>query len=69
MIHFWEQPEEWELYDLETDPDEMRNLIGQRTHEIRIRELRSRLDELRRETGDFEPPGPAGTVVPCINKL
>src|SRR5918992_81042 len=53
LIHFWEQPEEWELYDLETDPDEMRNLIGQRTHEPRVRELRSRLDALRRETSDF----------------
>src|SRR5687768_17450853 len=26
LIHFWEQPEEWELYDLHADPDEMQNL-------------------------------------------
>jgi len=69
LIHFWEQPEEWELYDLETDPDEMRNLFGQRAQETRVRDLRHRLDALRRETGDFDPPGPAGTVAPCINKL
>jgi arylsulfatase A-like enzyme len=69
LIHFWEQPEEWELYDLESDPDETRNLIGQRTHETRVRELRSRLEALRKETADFDPPGPAGTVAPCINKL
>ncbi|CAN5710324.1 sulfatase [soil metagenome] len=67
LIHFWEQPEEWELYDLETDPDEMRNLIGQRAQETRVRDLRHRLDALRRETADFDPPGPAGTVAPCIN--
>jgi arylsulfatase A-like enzyme len=69
LIHFWEQPEEWELYDLESDPDEMRNLIGQRTHETRVRELRSRLEALRKETADFDPPGPVGTVAPCISKL
>jgi arylsulfatase A-like enzyme len=68
LIHFWEQPEEWELYDLESDPDEMRNLIGQRTHETRVRELRSRLDALRRETADFDPPGPVGTVGPCYQQ-
>lgn len=69
LIHFWEQPEEWELYDLETDPDEMRNLIGERAYETRVRELRSRLDALRRETADFDPPGPGGIVAPCISKL
>jgi len=68
LIHFWEQPEEWELYDLESDPDEMRNLIGQRTHETRVRELRSRLDALRRETADFDPPGPVGTVGLCYQQ-
>ena len=52
LIHFWEQPEEWELYDLENDPDEVRNLYGQSAHEKRVRDLRSRMDALRRETGD-----------------
>jgi arylsulfatase A-like enzyme len=66
LIHFWEQPEDWELYDLQSDPDEMKNLYGQRDHEKRVRELRSRLDFLRRETGDIDPPGPLPVAAPCV---
>jgi arylsulfatase A-like enzyme len=67
LIHFWEQPEEFELYDLQTDPDEMKNLYGQRDQEKRVRELRSRLDSLRRETGDIDPPGPLPVAGPCVS--
>jgi len=67
LIHFWEQPEEWELYDLQNDPDEIKNLYGQRHQEKRVRELRSRLDALRRETGDVDLPGPTALVQPCVN--
>jgi arylsulfatase A-like enzyme len=66
LIHFWEQPEEWELYDLQNDPDEVKNLYAQRDQEKRIRELRSRLEALRRETGDVDPPG-TSSVQPCVN--
>jgi arylsulfatase A-like enzyme len=65
LIHFWEQPEEWELYDLENDQDEMNNLFGKRGQEKRISELRARLDVLRRETGDVDPPGPPQKAGPC----
>jgi len=30
LIHFYEQPEEWELYDLMSDPDETVNLASRR---------------------------------------
>jgi arylsulfatase A-like enzyme len=65
LIHFWEQPEEWELYDLQNDPDEMSNLYGRRDQEKRVRELRARLDVLRRETADIDPPGPVPAAGPC----
>jgi arylsulfatase A-like enzyme len=67
LIHFWEQPEEWELYDLHTDPDELKNLYGQRDQEKRVGELRLRLRALRRETGDVDLPGPTPTVQPCVS--
>lgn len=66
LIHFWEQPEEWELYDLKNDPDEMKNLFGRRDQETRVRHLRSRMDVLRRETGDIDPPGPSSEMQPCL---
>jgi arylsulfatase A-like enzyme len=42
----------YELYDLESDPDEMHNLYGNPKYEDLTRQLRSRLEELRRETND-----------------
>jgi len=42
----------YELYDLETDPDEMHNLYGNPKYSDLTSQLRSRLEELRRETND-----------------
>lgn len=67
LIHFWEQPEEWELYDLQRDPDETTNLAGRREHRETERMLRERLASLRRELGDSDPPGPPPVAAPCGN--
>lgn len=67
LIHFWEQPEEWELYDLRNDPDETHNLAGRREQSGRIRELKARLAELRHEVGDVDPPPPPPVSLPCVN--
>jgi arylsulfatase A-like enzyme len=65
LIHFWEQPEEWELYDLQTDPDETKNLANDRKFEPQMRQLKARLQELRLEVGDRDPPGPIPISQPC----
>lgn len=52
LIHYYEDPEEFELYDLQADPQELRNLHGQPDHEQLERRLRERIEELRRQTGD-----------------
>lgn len=49
---------EYELYDLQTDPDEMHNLYGDPKYAELVKKLRARLAELRKETGDhyvYEP--------------
>ena len=69
LIHFWEQPEEWELYDLQNDPDETNNLANRRDHANRLKMLRAKLAELRREVGDFDPPGPTPAVAPCTKEV
>jgi arylsulfatase A-like enzyme len=51
-IHYFTPPEEFELYDLETDPQEMRNLYQQPAHRQLVRQLSARLEGLRHETGD-----------------
>ena len=57
LIHFWEQPEEWALYDLEEDPDEMVNLAGRSEHARLVAELKQRIVRLRAQIGDVDPPG------------
>jgi arylsulfatase A-like enzyme len=51
-IHYFTSPEEFELYDLGSDRDEMHNLYGDPAHAELTRQLAARLGELRRETGD-----------------
>lgn len=51
-IHYFEEPQEYELYDLDADPDEKTNLYGRAEYEPIVRMLRQRLDELRVETHD-----------------
>jgi arylsulfatase A-like enzyme len=59
FIHYYEAPEEFEMYDLAEDPGELHNLYGDPRHAGLAADLRRRIDELRRETGDhyvFQPP-------------
>jgi arylsulfatase A-like enzyme len=65
LIHFWEQPQEWELYDLWNDPDETQNLAYDRQRAGVVAELKKRLAELRRESGDVDAAGPAPISKPC----
>lgn len=56
LIH-WELPAEWELYDLETDPDERVNLSGRPEFAAEEERLHGRLAALRQEVGDSDLPG------------
>lgn len=51
-IHYFVDPQEYELYDLQADPDEMQNLYGRPGYEDVTRKLAARLEELRRELDD-----------------
>jgi arylsulfatase A-like enzyme len=43
---------EWELYDMEKDPREMRNLYGDPGHRKVVEELKRELERVQREAGD-----------------
>lgn len=51
-IHYFEEPEEFELYDIQNDPEEMNNLYGNPAYQDVVAQLRERLNELRRELHD-----------------
>jgi hypothetical protein len=65
LIRFFEQPEECELYDLKSDPDETFHLAGRADQRARVRQRRERMEALRRELGDVAPAGRPPVAAPC----
>jgi len=49
LIHFYYDMDEWELYDLSNDPNEVINVINNPEHKQLIINLKSRLNELKTE--------------------
>ena len=60
LIHFFIEPEEFELYDLKKDPDEVNNLYGKPGYENLTAHLKDRLATLRAETNDTYQYKPTG---------
>jgi len=55
LIHFYDDVDEWELYDLEKDPDEMKNVFDDAEYADIRKDLETRLQELRvyyKDTGE-----------------
>jgi arylsulfatase A-like enzyme len=51
-IHYFEAPQEYELYDLVADPGENNNLYGKAEFAAIVENLQQRMMQLRRETSD-----------------
>jgi uncharacterized sulfatase len=47
LIHVYDDIDEWELYDLQTDPQELKNLIDDKTYDTIEAELRAQLKILQ----------------------
>lgn len=52
LIHYIQKPEEFELFDLKSDPAEKTNLAASPQHRAKLDEMKARLERLRRETND-----------------
>ena len=52
LIHFYNDINEWELFDLRSDPQELHNLYGQEGYETVTEDLKSRLLELQEQYDD-----------------
>ena len=51
LIHFYYSMDEWELYDLKNDPDEMNNIYSEAPAEL-ITSLKLQLDSIKKEYND-----------------
>lgn len=54
LIHFYYDIDEWELYDLQSDPDEMNNVINDPANAELVAELKEMLITLQKKYGDSE---------------
>jgi arylsulfatase A-like enzyme len=52
LIHFYDDIDEWELYDLKKDPKEMKNVFGDPAYAETIKELKVELKQLREKYKD-----------------
>lgn len=52
LIHFYDDIDQWELYDLQADPKEMHNLYGQPGYEEATQRMMAKLKELQRQYDD-----------------
>lgn len=52
LIHFYNDIDEWELYDLQNDPAEMNNLYGETGYESVVEDLERQLLELQEQYND-----------------
>jgi arylsulfatase A-like enzyme len=56
LIHYYTMvPQEYELYDLQVDPGERNNLWAESAYNRLSEQLLTRIDELRKQTGDHLP--------------
>ena len=54
LIHFYYDIDEWELYDLQQDPNELNNLYGRQEYAEITESLKKELKRLRRQYGDSD---------------
>ncbi len=59
LIHYYKAPEEFEMYDLQTDPKETQNLYGRPEHAALEKELTTRLEALRNSIPERKEPAKA----------
>ena len=52
LIHFYNDIDSWELYDIQNDPTEMNNLYGQSEYDSIVTELKANMLELQEQYND-----------------
>ncbi len=56
-LAFFPKHQEWELYDLDRDPQQLRNIVGEPTKATLLAGLKDELARLRKDFGDTDDVG------------
>lgn len=64
LIRFYKRVNSWELFDLQTDPDETHNLYGQKKHEKTVAEMKNKLNKLIDQYDDQDAKKILEDIVP-----
>lgn len=67
-VHYIQEPQGAELFDLQSDPGERRSLAASPAHRATAAELRNRLDQMRRGLGD-DFSEDAVSAAPCTIRI
>jgi arylsulfatase A-like enzyme len=54
LIHFYYDVDEWELYDLQEDPHEMRNVYNDPAYNDIRKDMHQKLKDMREKYGDSD---------------
>ena len=54
LIEYYSEGDYWELFDLETDPDELKNRYGDPAYDAIVADLKQELQRLREQYQDTE---------------
>ena len=71
LIHYWKK-DQWELYDLKTDPNELKNLYSDPAQAETVANLKAELAKLKKEVDDndeFADKQPPAGVDGAVQKL
>jgi len=68
LVHYIQQPQAYEMFDLQNDPEERRNLYGEAAHKQQAEELKKELERLRTLTKDDRSEDGTPTP-PCGSRM
>ena len=69
LIHFYNDVDEWELYDEKTDPNELHNVYDDPAYASVREDMHRRLEALQQEVGDTDPDELQGEFFEGVDKL
>jgi hypothetical protein len=63
LVHFYGDIDEWELFDLQADPHEMKSVFSDPAYAVAVGDMKKELARLQRDLGDTDPEVPLAELL------